>query len=146
VARDALAASSVGASRVFGLRPTKRFSIATSPAASSFVRWLERLPFVSPVARCTNRNSASLAEERTVRIARRPGSWMSRSSARSGPGIGRRPERVQERAVVEDAGQRDRDPGEQQTRVRGVGAVPDRERAGDEQRAEDHDVVRAQAR
>ena len=53
------------------------------PASSSFVRWLERLPLVSPVVRCRKTKSASWTEDSTVRIASRPGSWMSRSSVSS---------------------------------------------------------------
>lgn len=53
---------------------SNRFSIVTSPASSNLVRWLDRLPLVSPVARCRKRKSASVTEERTVRIASRPGS------------------------------------------------------------------------
>jgi len=66
--------TSVRAMLVFGFFRTNRFSIATSPASSSLVRWLDRLPFVSPVARCRKTKSASVTEERTVRIASRPGS------------------------------------------------------------------------
>src|SRR4051794_41309137 len=65
---------------VLGFLRTKRFSIVTSPASSSLARWLERLPFVSPVVRCRNTKSASATADRSVRIARRPGSWTSRST------------------------------------------------------------------
>src|SRR4051794_41745425 len=65
---------------VLGFLRTKRFSIVTSPASSSLARWLERLPLVSPVVRCRNTKSASATADRSVRIARRPGSWTSRST------------------------------------------------------------------
>src|SRR4051794_41653159 len=98
---------------VLGFLRTKRFSIVTSPASSSLARWLERLPLVSPVVRCRNTKSASVTADRTVRIARRPGSWTSRSrtsspSATGAPRTGRRAGgrggRAHERGVVEHAG------------------------------------------
>src|SRR3954452_3736021 len=72
--------AAVSATLLLGRLRTKRFSIVTSPAASSLARWLERLPFVSPVVRCRNTKSASATADRSVRIARRPGSWTSRST------------------------------------------------------------------
>src|SRR6476659_8661230 len=90
--------------------------MATSPAASSFLRWLERLPLVSPVARCRKTKSASLTDESTVRMARRPGSWMRRSRTSSSVSCdiavlvvddAGRSEGLHEEAVIEEAGEHD---------------------------------------
>src|SRR3954463_2205514 len=93
----------VKATFVLGFLRTKRFSMATSPASSSFARWLDRLPLVSPVARCRKTKSASLNEERTVRIASRPGSGTSRSSTGSGLGSDTVVLAVEGRGTAEDA-------------------------------------------
>ena len=68
---------------VLGRLPMNDFLIRTRPASSNLVRWLDRLPWVSPVVRCRNTKSAARTEDRTVRIARRAGSWMSRSRTSS---------------------------------------------------------------
>src|SRR6185503_16302660 len=101
----------------------KRVSMSTRPACSSLARWLERLPFVKPVVRCRKTKSALRTEERTVRIASRPGSWMSRSSGISslsadialldGQAVGA-PEGLHEEAVIERAADRHRDARQQE--------------------------------
>src|SRR5687767_2548132 len=103
----------VSATLVLGFLPTNRFTILTKPASSSLLRWLDRLPLVNPVVRCRKTKSAESAEERTVMIARRPGSWISRSSASSSLtsdtavlqlDAGQRAEGPHQRLVVEPAG------------------------------------------
>src|SRR4051812_23449267 len=123
----------VSATLVFGFLRMNLFSIVTSPASSSLVRWLERFPFVSPVARWRKTKSASVTDESTVRIASRPGSWISRS--RTGASLDSsmrrelgRAERADEQAVIEDAGHDHRDARQPQAGVARVLAGPDRQR------------------
>src|ERR687896_340489 len=134
----------VSPTRVFGFLPTKRFLIWTSPASSSFVRWLERLPLVRPVARWRNTKSASLREDSTVRIASRPGSCTSRSKVGSSlcsstavlqRGDLRRPEGADEQAVVEGAAGHQRDARHHDTDVARVVARPERHGAREQERA-----------
>src|SRR3954453_16378581 len=128
--------------------------MATSPAASSLVRWLERLPLVSPVVRCRKTKSASLTKDTKVRIASRPGSWMSRSRIRSSLGwaIGvlvrqalGRPKRLNEQAVVKHAADHGGPSGEHDTDVARIRAVPDGQGARYQERAPDNHVVRLEA-
>src|SRR3954452_4149699 len=144
--------AAVSATLVLGFLRTKRFSIVTSPASSSLARWLERLPFVSPVVRCRNTKSASVTADRTVRIARRPGSWTSRSrtsspSATGAPRTGRRAggrgERAHERGVAEHAVDDGGGARDDEAAVARVPAGPDRQQAGEDDGAPDEDVVRA---
>jgi hypothetical protein len=48
----------VSATFVLAFLRMKRFSIVTRPASSSLVRWPKRLPFVRPVARCSEEHAA----------------------------------------------------------------------------------------
>src|SRR4051812_6537794 len=146
--------SPVRATFVLGFLRTKRFSMATSPASSSLLRWLERLPLVKPVARSRKTKSASVTEESTVRIARRPGSWMRRSRTSSSAscdiavlvvdGAGR-PEGVHEEAVVEEPADDDGRAAQQQPDVARVRAVPHRQRTGHEEGPPDDQVVDPEA-
>src|SRR3954453_11795545 len=142
--------AAVSAMLVFGLLRTKRFSIVTSPASSSLARWLERLPFVSPVVRCRNTKSASATADRTVRIARRPGSWTSRSTTSSSsatviPRPGRRTrgrgDDAHERGVSKHAVEDRRTARHHEADVARVRAVPQWDEARDEQGAPDEHVV-----
>src|SRR3954468_4781971 len=126
----------------------------TRPASSSFVRWLERLPFVSPVVRWRKTKSASLTDDSTVRIASRPGSWMSRSTTSSSASSDiagleveavRGPERPDEQAMVEHAVDHEGRSGEEQPDVARVRAGPQRHGAGDQERAPDDHVVAPEA-
>ena len=140
---------------MLGLLLTNLLLISTRPASSSFVRWLDRFPLVSPVVRCRKTKSASLTEDRTVKIASRPGSWISRSrfnsslcpdiAVRDGPAFGRG-ESANEEAVVEDSVRHARYSRENETDVARVGATPDGQEAGKQETTPDDNVVRSQPR
>src|SRR5436190_6486769 len=146
--------SAVSATFVLGFLRTKRFSMATRPASSNLLRWLDRLPLVKPVARSRKTKSASVTEESTVRMARRPGSWMRRSRTSSSvscdiavlvvDGAGW-PEGLHEEAMVEDPADDDGRAAQQQPDVARVRAVPYRQRTGHQEGAPDDHVVRFEA-
>src|SRR3954470_17342352 len=72
-----------------GVFPSNFFSISTRRASASFERWLDRLPFVSPVMFSRKRKSALSHAESATRMARRAGSWTRRlSDCRYSNGVG----------------------------------------------------------